>query len=53
MESELEDVYDDIFNEVKSGIDWQEPDSEPENSSTALNLSFVAGLLMPILAYFF
>ena len=49
MESELGDIYDSIFdNEVKPEIDWQDP-----NSSTILNLSFVAGLLMPILAYFF
>ena len=54
MESELEDVYDAVFdNEVKPEIDWQDPDSESENSSTTLNLSFVAGLLTPILAYFF
>ena len=54
MESELEDIYDDIFdNEVSANIDWQDPDSESENSSTTLNLSFVAGLLTPIFAYFF
>ena len=53
MESELEDIYGDIFDNevssVKSRIDWQ----DPENSSTTLNLSFVIGLLTPILAYFF
>jgi len=54
MESELEDIYDDIFdNEISPQIDWQDPDSESENSSTTLNLSFVAGLLTPIFAYFF
>ena len=43
------DIYDSIFdNEVKPEIDWQDP-----NSSTTLNLSFVAGLLTPILAYLF
>ena len=53
MESELEDIYDDIFdNEISPQIDWQDPDSESENSSTTLNLSFVAGLLIPIFAYF-
>ena len=54
MESIIEDIYDDIFdNEVKPEIDWQDTDSESENSSTTLNLSFVAGLLTHILAYFF
>ena len=54
MESELGDIYDSIFDdEVKPKIDWQDLDSEPDNSSTILNLSFVAGLLTPILAYFF
>ena len=54
MESQIKDIYDEIFdNEVKSKIDWQDPDSESENSSTTLNLSFAAGLLMPIIAYFF
>ena len=51
---EKEDIYDEIFdNEVKPKIDWQDPDSDSENSSATLNLSFVVGLLMPILAYFF
>ena len=51
---EKEDIYDSIFdNEVNQRIDWQDPDSESESSSTTLNLSFIAGLLMPILAYFF
>ena len=49
---EKEDIYDSIFdNEVNQRIDWQDPDSESENSSTILNLFFVAGLLTPILAY--
>ena len=51
---DIEAIYDDIFdNEVKPEIDWQDTDSESENSSTTLNLSFVAGLLTLILAYFF
>ena len=51
---EKEDIYDSIFdNEVNQRIDWQDPDSESESSSTTLNLSFIAGLLMPILAYLF
>ena len=51
---EKEDIYDEIFdNEVKPKIDWQEPDSESENSSTTLNLSFIAGLMMFNVVYFF
>ena len=51
---EKEDIYDSIFdNEVNQRIDWQDPDSESESSSTTLNLSFIAGLLTPTLAYFF
>ena len=54
LESKIEDIYDNIFdNEVNQRIDWQDPDSESENSSATLNLFFVVGLLMPILAYFF
>ena len=54
MESKIENIYDDIFdNEVNQRIDWQDPDSESENSSATLNLSLVVGLLMPIVAYFF
>ena len=51
---EKEDIYDSIFdNEVNQRIDWQDPDSESENSSTTLNLSFIAGLMMFIVVYFF
>ena len=54
MESQIKDIYDEIFdNEVKTKIDWQDSDSESENSSATLNLSFVVGLLTPILAYMF
>ena len=53
MELKIEDIYDDIFNDVSSKIEWQDPDSESENSSTILKLSFVAGLLTPFLTYFF
>ena len=54
LESKIEDIYDNIFdNEVNQRIDWQDPDSESENSSATLNLSLVVGLLMPIVAYFF
>ena len=56
MESEIKDIYDEIFdNEVKPKIDWQEQDSdsESENSSATLNLSFVAGLMTSIVVYFF
>ena len=54
LESKIEDIYDNIFdNEVNQRIDWQDPDSESENLSATLNLSFVVGLLMPILAYSF
>ena len=50
---EKQDIYDSIFdNEVNQRIDWQDPDSESENSSTTLNLSF-AGLMMFIVVYFF
>ena len=51
---EKEDIYDEIFdNEVKPKIDWQDLDSESENSSATLNLSFVAGLMTSIVVYFF
>ena len=54
MESQIKDIYDEIFdNEVKSKIDWQDPDSDSENSSATLNLSFVAGLMTSIVVYFF
>ena len=54
MESEIKDIYDEIFdNEVKPKIDWQDSDSESENSSATLNLSFVAGLMTSIVVYFF
>ena len=54
MESEIKDIYDEIFdNEVKPKIDWQDTDSESENSSATLNLSFVAGLMTSIVVYFF
>ena len=53
MESKIEDIYDDIFdNKVNQRIDWQDPDSESENSSTTLNLSFVVGLMTSIVVYF-
>ena len=43
LESKIEDIYDNIFdNEVNQRIDWQDPDSESENSSATLNLSLVA-----------